>query len=268
MNPLDWDLGNLPPGLPWGGVDEAGRGAWAGPVVAACVVLDHEASSRWGHVLRAAKDSKKLSPERREALATELKMVLPAWAVGEVDNLAIDRENILEATMSAMRQAVAGVAVKPRILLVDGNRAPGTGHLERLVVDGDALSCAIACASILAKTHRDALMRDLEARVPGYGFGQHKGYGTAVHRKALADLGASCVHRLSYAPVAALQRTETGLRALLLAEVEACASVDELQAWVEGSLRPAYGRLALDWVETLRHRYGQRLAYLAGGEAR
>jgi ribonuclease HII len=268
MNPLDWDLGNLPPGLPWGGVDEAGRGAWAGPVVAACVVLDHEAVKRWGHVLRTAKDSKKLAPERREALATELKLVLPAWAVAEVDNLAIDRENILEATMSAMRQAVAGVAVKPRILLVDGNRAPGTGHLERLVVDGDALSCAIACASILAKTHRDALMRDLEDRVPGYGFSQHKGYGTAVHRQALADLGASSVHRLSYAPVAALQKIETGLRAALMAEVEACATVDELQAWVEASLRPAYGRLALDWVETLRHRYGQRLAYLAGGEVR
>ena len=264
MNPLDWDLGNLPPGIAWGGVDEAGRGAWAGPVVAACAVLDRETCARWGHVLRTAKDSKKLSPERREALALELKMVLPAWAVAEVDNLAIDRENILEATLSAMRQCVAGLAVRPRILLVDGNRAPGTGLPERLVVDGDALSCAIACASILAKTHRDALLRDLEERLPGYGFKQHKGYGTVVHRKALAALGASPAHRLSYAPVAALQRTEPLLRATLLAQVESCATVAELQAWVEASLRPAYGRLALGWVESLRSRYGQRLVQLAG----
>ena len=263
MNPLDWDLGNLPPGIPWGGVDEAGRGAWAGPVVAACAVLDREAASRWGHVLRAARDSKKLAPERREALAAELKMVLPAWGVAEVDNLAIDRENILEASMSAMRQVVAGLAVRPRILLVDGNRAPGTGLAERLVVDGDALSCAIACASILAKTHRDAVLRAMEDRVPGYGFSQHKGYGTAQHRKALAELGASGVHRLSYAPVAALQKVEGGLRALLLEELEACATVAQLQAWVDQSLRPAYGRLALDWVGVLRDRYAQRLTRLA-----
>ena len=266
MNPLDWDLGNLPPGLPWGGVDEAGRGAWAGPVVAACVVLDHATASRWGHVLRAARDSKKLSPDKREAIAAELKMVVPAWAVAEVDNLAIDRDNILQASLAAMRKAVAATQVKPRILLVDGNRAPGSGLLERLVVDGDALSCAIACASILAKTHRDALMRELDPRLPGYGFAEHKGYGTPVHRQALAIQGASSAHRLSYAPVAALQKTEVPLRAILMAELEACATVAELQAWVESGLRPAYGRLALAWVDELRDRYATRLAQLAGSE--
>ena len=233
-------------------------------MVAACVVLDRETSSRWGHVLRTARDSKQLSAEKREALAMELKRVLPAWAVAEVDNLTIDRENILEASMAAMRQAVAGLSPRPRILLVDGNRAPGTGLLERLVVQGDTLSCAIACASILAKTHRDALMRELETRMPGYGFRQHKGYGTALHRQALVDLGACSVHRLSYAPVAALQRPQEPLKAKLLAEVEACRSVVELQAWVEGRLRPAYGDLTLDWVESLRGRYGQRLVQLAG----
>jgi ribonuclease HII len=264
MNPLDWDLGNIPPGVAWGGVDEAGRGAWAGPVVAACAVLDHEVAGRWGHVLRAAKDSKLLAPERREALAAELKMILPGWAVAEVDNLAIDRENILEASLLAMRQAVLGVAARPRILLVDGNRAPRTGLAERLVVDGDALSCAIACASILAKTHRDALMRDLEGGLPGYGFAQHKGYGTPVHRRALAELGVSRAHRISYAPVAALLRPEPALRADLLASMEACGSVAELQAWVEQALRPAYGRLLPEWVEALRGRYAERLAQLAG----
>ena len=265
MNPLDWDLGNIPPGIPWGGVDEAGRGAWAGPVVAACAVLDHATVERWGQVLRAARDSKLLSPDKRETLAAELKRILPGWAVAEVDNLAIDRENILEASMSAMRQAVAGLALRPRILLVDGNRAPHSGLPERLVVDGDALSCAIACASILAKTHRDALMRDLDGQLPGYGFARHKGYGTQVHRQALRALGASPAHRLSYAPVAALVRPEEGLRGSLMAQIELCGSVAELQAWVAHSLRPAYGRLRLAWVEALRARYGERLAVLAGG---
>jgi ribonuclease HII len=265
VNPLDWDLGNIPPGIAWGGVDEAGRGAWAGPVVAACAVLDPDCVARWGHVLRTARDSKLLAPAKREALSAELKMILPAWSVAEVDNLGIDRENILEASLYAMRQAVTGVAVRPRILLVDGNRAPRTGLPERLVVDGDALSCAVACASVLAKTHRDALMRDLDARLPGYAFARHKGYGTPVHRAALRELGVSSMHRLSYAPVAALVRPEPGLRAALTAGLEACGSVAELQAWVEQSLRPGYGRLRLDWVETLRGRYAERLAFLAGG---
>ena len=265
MNPLDWDLGNTPPGISWAGVDEAGRGAWAGPVVAACAVLDREVAGRWGHVLRAARDSKQLAPDRREALAAELRMVLPGWAVAEVDNLGIDRENILEASLSAMRQSVAALKARPRILLVDGDRAPRTGLPERLVVDGDALSCAIACASILAKTHRDALMRDLDGQLPGYGFARHKGYGTQVHRQALRALGASPAHRLSYAPVAALVRPEEGLRGSLMAQIELCGAVAELQAWVAHSLRPAYGRLRLAWVEALRARYGERLAVLAGG---
>ena len=263
MNPLDWDLGNTPPGIAWGGVDEAGRGAWAGPVVAACAVLDRDTAARWGHVLRTARDSKLIAPDKREALAAELKMILPAWSVAEVDNLGIDRENILEASLYAMRQAATQVAVRPRILLVDGNRAPRSGLPERLVVDGDALSCAVACASILAKTHRDALMRELDLRLPGYGFAQHKGYGTAVHREALRSLGASMAHRLSYAPVAALQQPDQELCAALMAELETFGSVRDLQAWVEQRLRPGYGRLKLGWIGTLRGRYAERLASLA-----
>jgi len=118
------------------GIDEAGRGPWAGPVVAACAVLDPETVNRWGHILRSARDSKQLSPERRETLAAELRMVLPAWAVAEVDNHAIDRENILQATLDAMRQCVSHVSLRPRILFVDGDRAPGTGLPERLLVEG------------------------------------------------------------------------------------------------------------------------------------
>lgn len=266
MNPLDWDLGNLPPGHPWGGVDEAGRGAWAGPVVAAAAVLDRATASRWSHVLREVRDSKELPPERRRTLAGELRMILPAWGVAEVDNMAIDRENILEASLMAMRMAVAGCAVRPRILLVDGNRAPRTGLAERLVVDGDALSCAIGCASILAKVHRDALMEGMEESHPGYGFARHKGYGTPAHRKALAELGACPAHRISYAPVAALLRPDESLCGELLLSMEASGSVEALQAWVEARLRPAYGRLRPEWIEDLRARYARRLAALAGGE--
>jgi ribonuclease HII len=263
MNPLDWDLGNVPPGILWGGVDEAGRGAWAGPVVAACAVLDQEAARKWRHVLVEVQDSKKLSPERRAVLATELKSVLAGWAVAEVDAMGIDRENILEATMMAMRGAVEKVKAKPRILFVDGNRAPKTGLLERLIVDGDATSCAVAAASILAKTHRDARMVALDAQYEGYGFAQHKGYGTELHRERLAARGISPVHRLSFAPVEALQVVDEGLREQLLHSLERCASVMELHCWVEVNLRPAYPKLKRVWIETLRRRYADMLARLA-----
>ena len=267
MNPLDWDLGNVPPGIPWGGVDEAGRGAWAGPVVAACAVLDPAAVGKWGHILREARDSKRLTPDRREALAMELKAALAGWAVAEVDNLTVDRENVLEATLAAMRSAIRDVRPPPRILFIDGDRAPRSGQLERLVVEGDALSCAVACASILAKTHRDALMRDLDSRHAGYGFARHKGYGTAEHRAALDRMGASPVHRLSYGPVAARIRADEGRREALRLSLEQARSVVELQAWVEAQLRPNYGRLKRAWIETLRRRYADLLARFAAGEA-
>lgn len=266
MNPLDWDLGNVPPGIAWGGIDEAGRGAWAGPVVAACAVLDGDSVRRWGHVLREVKDSKQLSPESREALAVELKAALPAFGIAEMDAIAIDRENILQATLHAMRKAVEGCTLRPRLLFVDGNQAPGSGLVERLVVDGDTLSCAIGAASVLAKTHRDALMRGWDETIPGYGFARHKGYGTPEHRQRLAELGPSGIHRLSYAPVAAQQRPDEEIRAILLRTVEEPRTVAELQAWIETDLRPNYGRLKLVWVETLRRRYADRLAKLASKE--
>lgn len=263
MNPLDWDLGNVPPGIAWGGVDEAGRGAWAGPVVAACAVIDPAAARKWGHVLREARDSKRLSPERREVLALELKSALAGWAVAEADNLTVDRENVLEATLSTMREAIRAVPTAPRILFVDGDRAPKSGLLERLVVDGDDLSCAVACASILAKTHRDARMRELDAVHVGYGFARHKGYGTAEHRAALDRLGASPIHRLSYGPVESRLRPDPAALEELRERLEAARSVAELQSWVEQSLRPNYGRLKRVWIETLRRRYGDLLAQLA-----
>ncbi|HNX94770.1 MAG TPA: ribonuclease HII [Holophaga sp.] len=263
INLLDWDLGHVPPGIAWGGMDEAGRGAWAGPVVAACAVLDPEAVSKWSHVLRGARDSKQLSPERREALASELKMVLTAWAVAEIDNMAIDRENILEATLDAMRQSVSNLQVMPRMLFVDGDRAPRTGLPERLIVEGDATSCAVAAASILAKTHRDRILRDMAEAYPEYGFERHKGYGTKEHQKALDAFGACPIHRLSYAPVAARTRPSAERYALLQSRLETCDSVAALHAWVAAELRPAYGVLKVEWLEALRGRYAECLAPLA-----
>ena len=266
MNLVDWDLGNVSHGITWGGVDEAGRGAWAGPVVAACAVLDHSTIQKWRHVLEDVRDSKQLSPARREALASELKSLLPAYAVGEVDNLGIDRENILEATLMAMRGAVSQLAIRPRILFVDGNQAPKTGLPERLLVDGDATSCAVACASILAKAHRDELMRRMDDHYEGYGFAQHKGYGTPKHREVLRAAGPCAIHRISFAPVVSAQRPEEEVRDELRHSLEKCDSVVELHCWVDVHLRPAYGKLKLVWVETLRRRYADLLARLVAGE--
>ncbi len=266
MNLLDWDLGNVPPGIAWGGVDEAGRGAWAGPVVAACAVLDHPTLNKWRHVLEDVRDSKQLNPERRDVLASELKSLLPAYAVGEVDNLGIDRENILEATLMAMRGAVHNLLLRPRILFVDGNQAPKTGLPERLLVDGDRTSCAVACASILAKAHRDELMRRMDDHYEGYDFAQHKGYGTPKHREALRAAGPCAIHRISFAPVVSTQRPDEAVRDELRHSLEKCDSVVELHCWVDVHLRPAYGKLKLVWVETLRRRYADLLARLVAGE--
>jgi ribonuclease HII len=201
MNPLDWDLANLPAGIVWGGVDEAGRGAWAGPVTAVAVVLTREIAEKWGNVLRSARDSKTLKAEKRFALAMELKSILPSWSVSTIDNQTIDRDNILEATKAAMRQAIIGLKPVPDLVLIDGDHAPGSGLRERTMIDGDAYSCAIACASILAKTCRDDLMVAHDAEYPVYGFARHKGYGTKEHQSALAKYGPCPIHRVSYEPV-------------------------------------------------------------------
>ena len=194
--------------------------------------------------------------------------MLVAWAVAEVDNLGIDRENILQATLEAMRQSVSGLSVRPRMLFVDGDRAPRTGLPERLLVEGDATSCAVAAASILAKTHRDRLMRELALVYPEYGFDRHKGYGTPEHQKALEAHGTCAIHRLSYGPVIARQKPDEGLQAGLMNALELCDSVEQLQTWAVSELRPAYGRLKPVWVEAMRSRYAEKLAPLALGEAR
>ncbi|MBP7401862.1 MAG: ribonuclease HII [Clostridia bacterium] len=174
------------------GIDEAGRGPLAGPVVAAACVLDPD------HPAYGADDSKKLSPARRDILYDEIRSCCIAYAVGIADVETIERINILNATKEAMRQAVAGLAVRPERLLIDAVDLHGTGIPVVPIIRGDSLSVSIAAASILAKVTRDRIMTELDSTYPEYGFAQHKGYGTAAHYEALRRLGPCPVHRLSF----------------------------------------------------------------------
>lgn len=186
------------------GVDEAGRGPLAGPVVAAAVLLDP------ARPVAGLRDSKLLAEEARNELAAAIRARATAWCVARADVEEIDRLNILEATMLAMSRAVAGLGVRPRGVLVDGNRCPGLPCAVEAVVGGDGRVACIAAASILAKVSRDRDMVALEARYPGYGFARHKGYPTAQHRAALARLGPCAQHRRSFAPVRACIEARAG----------------------------------------------------------
>jgi ribonuclease HII len=182
------------------GIDEAGRGPLAGPVVAAAVILDA------ARPIAGLADSKALTPARREALAVVIRARSLAWALGWADAALVDEINVLEATLVAMRRALAGLAVVPAHVIVDGNRCPDLQGLPfkctaEAVVRGDARIACVSAASILAKCARDAHMRELDGRHPGYGLAVHKGYPTAAHLAALGRLGPSPVHRLSFAPV-------------------------------------------------------------------
>ena len=178
------------------GIDEAGRGPLAGPVVAAAVILDP------ARPVFGLNDSKKLSERKRDALAGEIREKALAWAVAEATVEEIDALNILQATFLAMRRAVEALAVAPEGALVDGNRCPKLPCPVEAVVKGDGKIASIAAASILAKTVRDAGMRALHAQYPQYGFDRHMGYPTEAHFAALAAHGASPVHRRSFGPVA------------------------------------------------------------------
>ena len=183
------------------GVDEAGRGPLAGPVVAAAVILpDGFADDR---DLAGLDDSKKLTAKRRETLAAVIRARC-AVGVGIAEPAEIDRLNILHATMAAMTRALTALPRRPGLALIDGNRVPPRLFCEaRAIIGGDASEPAIAAASIIAKTVRDELMRQADARFCGYGLAGHKGYPSAAHREALMRLGPCPLHRLSYAPVAA-----------------------------------------------------------------
>ena len=184
-----------PPGLV-AGVDEAGRGPLAGPVVAAAVILDDL------HPIAGLADSKKLTPARREKLYDEIRAKALCCSIAEASVEEIDQLNILQATMLAMRRAVMGLRLKPVMVLVDGNRLPTLDIQAEAIVKGDALVPAISAASILAKVHRDRWCVQVHEEFPQYGFAGHKGYGTAVHMAALREHGACVHHRRSFAPVA------------------------------------------------------------------
>jgi len=177
------------------GVDEAGRGPLAGAVYAAAVMLDP------ARPIAGLNDSKKLSEKARERLAFIIRSESLAWAVAYATVEEIDRLNILQATMLAMQRAVAGLKARPQAVWVDGNRCPDWDYPSRAIVEGDAKVAAISAASILAKTARDAAMRELHARYPQYNFAGHKGYGTAGHLKAIRQHGPCPEHRQSFSPV-------------------------------------------------------------------
>lgn len=177
------------------GVDEAGRGPLCGPVVAAAVILDP------ARPISGLADSKKLSERRRAELAAAIRECALAWSIAEASREEIDRMNILRATLLAMKRAIESMAVRPTQVWVDGNRLPDTAFVMRAIVGGDASVPSISAASILAKTHRDSLLVEMDKTYPQYGFAQHKGYPTAAHLKALADFGVTPEHRVSFAPV-------------------------------------------------------------------
>lgn len=176
------------------GIDEAGRGPWAGPVVAAAVILDPD------NIPEGIDDSKKLTAARREELFAAIEGSARV-GIGIAEVARIDRDNILAATLWAMGRAVRKLTTRPALALVDGNRAPRLVCEAQTIVAGDGRSLSIAAASIIAKVTRDRMMAALDGEFPGYDFARHKGYGTELHRQALVRLGPSPLHRRSFAPV-------------------------------------------------------------------
>jgi len=187
----------MPDTLLIAGVDEVGRGSLAGPVIAAAVILDP------ARPIAGLADSKKLSPARRERLTLDIRANAMAWALGRAEVAEIDRLNIFQAALLAMRRAVEALPMTPDRVLVDGKHCPPLACPCTAIVKGDATVPAISAASILAKVTRDAELRELHDRYPRYDFARHKGYPTAVHREALRRYGPCPEHRRSFAPVAA-----------------------------------------------------------------
>lgn len=184
------------------GLDEAGRGPLAGPVVAACVILPEDT-----HDLQSITDSKKLSPGKRQEFYMLLHERARSIGVGVVDAQTIDKINILQATYLAMERAVKSMSLDADFLLIDGNRLPGWANAEtsQTIVSGDSLSLSIASASIIAKVTRDKIMDDYEHLYPEWGFGKHKGYGTAAHLTAIREKGICDIHRKSFAPISQME---------------------------------------------------------------
>lgn len=220
-----------------GGIDEAGRGPLAGPVVAAAVVLPAN--------LRAAQyyDSKQLSARARELAFASIQESALSYGIGVIDPTYIDQYNILQATYEAMRQAIAQLTVLPELFLVDGTVVPSVSVPQRRLIKGDALSQSVGAASIVAKVTRDRLMLQAAQRYPEYGFERHMGYGTSEHLKALHSYGPCSIHRLSFAPVRAVQEAQTPSQTFA----------------VEADVRQSLGFAAEEWVVAQLQRRGWRL---------
>ena len=180
------------------GVDEVGRGALAGPVVAGAVIFASSLKAPWVGLVR---DSLELRPRQRVGLVGLIRGEALAWGLGEVPAQEIDRIGILPATRLAMRQALEALGVSPQFLLIDGIKLPEVPLPQKRLIRGDKLCFSIACASILAKVYRDGLMVGLDQEYPGYGFARHKGYGTALHQQCLLQRGPCPLHRRSFAPL-------------------------------------------------------------------
>ena len=191
-----WDLGFVR----IAGIDEAGRGCWAGPVTAGAVILP--ADPKVTESLKGVRDSKLMTPAERESMFGVIPKVAVTWAVGEADSAEIDRLGILNATKLAMKRAIAGLKVQPDHLLIDYVRLHDVTVPQKGIKHGDMLSLSIACASVMAKVTRDRWMStEAEELYPGYGFAAHKGYGTKQHQEALERLGPCQIHRMSFKPL-------------------------------------------------------------------
>jgi len=186
------------------GLDEAGRGAWAGPVAAAAVILPQDADLCIQ--LKGVRDSKQMTPRQRGVWAVEIRRTALAWGVGFASHTEIDALGILPATRLAMQRALAQLAFPPHHLLLDAVHLPEVALPQTVLIKGDVHSLSIAAASVLAKTVRDKLLVAWELEYPEYGFARHKGYGTAAHRQALQAKGPCPLHRLTFAPVRDLKR--------------------------------------------------------------
>lgn len=186
------------------GIDEVGRGAWAGPVVAGAVILPRERQRSLLRTLAGVRDSKLLSPAQREELLEPICTHALAQATGLATREEIDRVGIVPATRLAMQRAIHALNLPPDALIIDALKLPQFTLPQQAIIHGDQLSLSIACASIVAKVTRDRLMVAMDAELPGYAFAQHKGYGTSEHRQALARLGACREHRTSFSPIKSL----------------------------------------------------------------
>ncbi|MBX6377982.1 MAG: ribonuclease HII [Clostridia bacterium] len=224
------------------GVDEVGRGPLAGPVVAAAVVLDPARAPA------GLRDSKRLSPQAREALDPRIRAAAVTWGIGLASSAEVDRLNVRQASFLAMRRALAQLRPRPDAVLVDGFAIPGCELPQEAVPGGDDRSVSIAAASILAKVYRDRLMEAYARHYPGYGFEVHKGYPTSLHRRALSRLGPSPLHRLTYTPVAALAA----------AAAPSGAGASAFGAWAEARVAAYLAERGLRLVErNYRCRFGE-----------